>query len=334
MLRSLTLTLILTALTTGAFAQSFVVCNRGSGDITVFNRDGNVSQTVALPAATNASEPMYVVQVGGEVVVGDRGNDRVVRFDKDDYSVIGDVAVGAGVFHMWHAAGQLWVNNDVDNTTSVIDTDTWAVTQTIAMPADLVSMGYKNHDVFVTRDAAYVSLLGGSGATDWVVRYDNTTFQETDRQEVGKDPHLWHDRWSRKLFVASQDSDTVAVLDEDDLRVRQTFSAPGAHGIYVPRWSRTLLTTNLPNGGTDGLMAARIGWRGRLRPQDSLDTPVAVPHNIAASRFGSRIFVTHSGATANEVSIYRLRGWFWNRRLELVNTVQAGTNPFGIALVR
>lgn len=315
-------------------AQNFVVANRGSADITVFDRNGDVAQTVPMPAATNTPDPMYVVQVGDEVVVGDRGNDYVVRFDKGDYSVLGTVAVGAGVFHMWAAAGQLWVNNDVDNTTSVIDTGTWAVIQTVTMPADLTAQGYKNHDVYVTTDAAYISMLGGTGTGDYVLRYDRGTYAETHRTEVGQDPHLWHDRWTGKLMVASQGGDAVQVLDDDDLSLRQTFAAPGAHGIYVPRWTRTLLVTNLPNGGTDGLQAARIGWRGKLRPTDTINTPEPTPHNIAASRFGRRIFVTHSGATATKVSIYRLRGWFWNRRLQHLRTVDAGTNPFGLAVVR
>lgn len=321
-------------LAVSSFAQDFVVANRGSSDITVFDRNGNVRCTVPMPAAAGTPDPMYVVQVGDEVVVGDRGNDYVVRFDEDDYSVLGTVPVGDGVFHMWAADGQLWVNNDVDKTTSVIDTDTWTVIQTVAMPGDLTSQGYKNHDVFVTRDAAYVSLLGGTGASDYVLRYDRDTFTETHRAAVGQDPHLFHDAWTGNLLVAAQNSDAVEVLDGDDLALQQTFAAPGAHGIYVPRWTRTLLVTNLPNGGTDGLLAARIGWGGNLSLTDTIDTPEPTPHNVAASRFGARIFVTHSGATQTKVSIYRLRGWFWNRRLEHLRTVDAGTNPFGLAVVR
>jgi hypothetical protein len=80
------------------------------------------------------------------------------------------------------------------------------------------------------------------------------------------------------------------------------------------------------------LVSARIGRRGRLRAGDALDTPSPTPHNIAASPFGLRIFVTHSGAASTKVSIYRLG--FWTRRPEFVGEVDAGLNPFGLAVVQ
>ena len=117
------------------------------------------------------------------------------------------------------------------------------------------------------------------------------------------------------------------------LREVQTIAQPGAHGVFLPAWTRTLLVTDLTGGGTDGLVAFRILGR---HPQvaDRIDTPAPVPHNIAASRFGERIFVTHSGATSTKVSIYRLHGGlFGSARLQSIGVVDACTNPFGLAVV-
>ncbi|MEZ5962238.1 MAG: hypothetical protein R3F56_00200 [Planctomycetota bacterium] len=231
--------------------HSFVVANRGSHDLTVHDAwDGSLRRTVPLPAAAQPAEPMYVVQVRDEVVVGDRANDRVVRFGKRDFAVRGEVAVGRGVFHMWSNGRELWVNNDVDATTSVVDTHSWAVVHTIAMPADLVGMGYKPHDVFVGARDAWVSLVAGSGSSDWVIRYDVGSHTEQGRAAVARDPHLWWDRASDRLFVASQEGE-IAVFDGSTLRRRQTVTQAGAHGIYVPSGTNTLLVTNLPGMGAD-----------------------------------------------------------------------------------
>ena len=105
-----------------------VVANRGSGTISVLDAlTGEVRGTYALPQGTGerAPEPMYVVytRTGNQVFVGDRANDRLVVFDADSFAVEATVPTGSGVFHMWanlHET-QLWVNNDVDKSSTVID---------------------------------------------------------------------------------------------------------------------------------------------------------------------------------------------------------------------
>jgi YVTN family beta-propeller protein len=97
-----------------------VVANRNSGSISVIDTaTDTVLDTITLPGS-NPAEPMYVVysKFGDRVFVGDRANDQVVVFDADDFSVVGTVPTGSGVFHMWadSRGRQLWVNNDVDNT--------------------------------------------------------------------------------------------------------------------------------------------------------------------------------------------------------------------------
>lgn len=61
------------------------------------------------------------------------------------------------------------------------------------------------------------------------------------------------------------------------------------------------------------------------------DTPFGVPHNVALTPNGKKIYVTHSGATANKASVYTVR-----KKGEVPipsANVTVGVNPFGIAAV-
>ena len=86
-------------------------------------------------------------------------------------------------------------------------------------------------------------------------------------------------------------------------------------------------TTNLAGGGVDAVSQLDRLLTGVT---DAVDTPFAVPHNLTVDRFGEHAFVTHSGGTANQVSIIELGGSGFGG----VTSVTVGTNPFGIALVR
>lgn len=213
--------------------------------------------------------------IGGRVFVGDRANDQVVVFDPDDFSVEATVPAGEGVFHMWAgiAGRQLWVNNDADNTATVVDVRTLDVLATVPMPADLVAMGGKPHDVIVERGGryAYVTMLGFPGPHDYVVQYDTRTFTEVNRAAVGKDPHLSLTQRNNYLYTS-----TNAVLG-------------------------------------------------------SVDTPHAVPHNVALTPDGKKLYLTHSGATADKVTIYSA-----SKREPVpvyAGEVTVGLNPFGLAYV-
>lgn len=332
-LRRLVLALAFSFTGAAPWTQSFVVANRADGTITVHRAsDGTRLRTVPLPPGSAPPEPMYVVQYRSEVLVGDRANQRVVRFSKRDYSVLGSVPAGDGVFHMWSNGHQLWVNNDIEATSTVVQLPAMTVLATVPMPRDLVAQGYVPHDVFVGR-AAYVSLVGGSGATDFVVRFDTSTLAETHRAPVGKDPHVFWDRRSDQLFVPSQNDNRVEVLRGDDLSSLQTLPQAGAHGVFLPPFTRTLLVTSLTGGGVDDLSAYPL-QRGMLLPAQTTSTGIATAHNIAATRFGNRIAVTHSGATATKVSLYELDpGRHGMPQLRRLGDVDAGLNPFGLAAI-
>ena len=320
----------------GQRGGKIVVANRGSGTISVISaRTNEVIGTYALPAGENPPEPMYVVYtaVHNQVFVGDRANNRVVVFDARDFSLRGTVPAGAGVFHMWadQRGKQLWVNNDIDNTTTVIDPRTLTVLGTVPTPADLVALGGKPHDVILSPNGkyAYVSILGLPGEHDYVVQFRTKTLAEVNRAPVGKDPHLSLARQHNFLYVPSQNSDVVVVLDRRTLAEVTEIAVPGAHGAGMTRNGKVFYTTNLPGGGGGGLIA--IDTRTNTILGEPVDTPYPVPHNIALTPNGKKIFITHSGATADKVTVYGAHGVHADP--VFLAEVTVGLNPFGLAYV-
>lgn len=315
--------------------DAIVIANRGSGTISVIGvGSGEVLGTFDLPADPNPPEPMYVVYspFRHRVFVGDRANNSVVVFRARDFSVETSVPVGRGVFHMWDGLRnrQLWVNNDVDNTTTVIDPRSLEILATVPTPADLVAAGGKPHDVIVdpVRPYAYVTVLGLPGPNDYVIKFSTRTFQEVDRAAVGKDPHLSLTARNRLLYVPCQGSDAVFVLNRRTMDVVEEIAVPGAHGAGMTRNGKTFYTTNLPGGGTDGLFA--IDTRTNTVVGDAVDTPYPVPHNIALTLTGRKLFLTHSGPN-DKVTIYRIKPGSVTPVLD--DEVTVGLNPFGLSYV-
>jgi DNA-binding beta-propeller fold protein YncE len=315
-----------------------VVANRASGSISVI--DAETHQVVGeymLPANEGepTPEPMYVVYVAqkNRVFVGDRANSRVVAFDAETFDVEGTAPAGAGVFHMWAdpRGKQLWVNNDIENTTTVIDPKRLEVLATVPTPSDLVDLGGKPHDVVVGPKGryAYVTVLGVAGGNDYVVQFDTSAFQETGRAEVGKDPHVSLARQNHRLFVPCQNSDVVFVLDRISMQVETEIAVPGAHGAGMAKNGRYFYTTNLPGGGADALYT--IDTRMLSVVGDPVVSPYPVPHNIALTSNSKKLFVTHSGGAADKVSIYETTDG--DPVPQFVDEVTVGFNPFGIAFV-
>jgi DNA-binding beta-propeller fold protein YncE len=315
-----------------------VVANRNSGDISIINaRSGELIATIALPQAEGDEfpEPMYVVYTrpADRFFVGDRANDRVVAFDADDFSVIGTVAAGQGVFHMWAdpQGKQLWVNSDIDNTSTVIDPSSMTVIATVPTPADLVAMNGKPHDVILgpLGKLAYVSVIGVDGDSDYVVQYSTDTFAEIGRAEVGDDPHLSLTQRNRNLYVPSQGGNSVYVLNRLTMELETIIDVPGAHGAGMTFSGKYFYTTNLPGGGTQALFTIDTGSNTVIG--EAVDTPYPVPHNIALTPFPDRMYVTHSGGTSDKVTIYDVS--IYDPQPVYAGEVTVGLNPFGIAYV-
>ncbi len=305
--------------------ERVVIANRTSGDISVIDAANNaVLGTYAMP---DNGEPMYVVHVpqAKAVFVGDRANDRVVAFDEDTYSVIATIPAGAGVFHMWKSANgrQLWVNNDVDNTTTVINAVSMQVKANAATPADLVSMGGKPHDVFVdpNKKYAYVSVLGLVGSNDYIVKYNTNKYQEVDRVAVGKDPHLFADDVNNLLYVPCQGSDSVYVIDRSSMEVVDRWYLDNAHGIFMPGSGDYVYAADIANSRLATFETASGSMIGAPVP-----APFPLAHNLTINNAEDKLFVTHSGGAADQLSIYTL-----SPAPTFSTSVRVGTNPFGLA---
>lgn len=300
-----------------------VVANRGSGDVSVIDTGTLAVDTVDLPGD---AEPMYVShdRRHGRVLVGDRASSTVVALDDETLDVVGAADVGDGVFHQWidPSLGQLWVVGDASQTVSVVDTETLGTIATITIPADIVAEGGRPHDVFVDGRHAFVSILGLSDGSGVVLRYSTSGFAETGRIVTGADPHLFVRGSS--LFVAAQGASTVERYQVSTLQSRGAIDVPSAHGIFVSDRGEVLVT-NIAGGGVDAVF--ELGRR-LSEVVDTADTSAPVPHNLTVAD-RRQVFVTHSGATADLVSVIDLdQQGFGGQQL-----VTVGTNPFGLAFV-
>jgi DNA-binding beta-propeller fold protein YncE len=315
-----------------------VVANRASGTISVIDaKTNNIVGTYALPAGPMDAmpEPMYVAHIPrfNRVFVGDRANSRIAVFDARSFAIEGTAPAGNGVFHMWAdpQGSQLWVNNDIDNTSTVIDPATLTVIGNAATPADLVALGGKPHDVIVGPEGlyAYVSVLGVAGANDYVVQYDTATLLEIGRAAVGKDPHVSLARQNDRLYVPCQNSDVVVVLDRFTMAMVTSIAVPGAHGAGMSTNGRYFYATNLPGGGTNALYT--IDTETNTVVGSAVDSPYPVPHNIALTSNGKTLFVTHSGGASDKVTVYGAARQ--DPVPAFVAEVVVGLNPFGLAYV-
>jgi DNA-binding beta-propeller fold protein YncE len=321
-----------------------VVANRGSGSISVVDVLTSAVNHVPLPMAAgdNPPEPMYVTYsaINDLVFVGDRANDRVVAFNAFDFSVNTTIPAGDGVFHMWSddARNQLWVNNDVDKTVSVINLTTLVVDHTFSTPADLNALGGTPHDVILDPNApvGYLTMVGvvdpANPSTDAVVAFSASTFTETDRSIVGDDPHVSLSAANNLLFVTTQGADRVSVLDRSTLDhvPGSPIAIPNAHGAGMSSSGDIFYTTNITGGGVDALFAIDTTTLTLAGPSTPDNTSFPTPHNIALSPDNQRLYVTHSGATATKVSVFDVTNLV---DPVLLGTVDAQLNPFGIATV-
>jgi DNA-binding beta-propeller fold protein YncE len=321
-----------------------VVANRGSGSISVIDVLTSAVNHVPLPtsAGDNPPEPMYVTYSATHdlVFVGDRANDRVVAFNAFDYSLRTTIPVGDGVFHMWgnDNRNQLWVNNDVDKTVSVINLTTLSVDATFSTPADLNALGGQPHDVILdpNEPVGYITMIGvadpANPNTDAVVAFSTSTFTETDRSIVGDDPHVLLSAANNLLFVTTQGADGVSVLDRSTLDhvPGSPIAIPNAHGAGMSSSGDVFYTTNITGGGTDALFAIDTTTLTLAGPGTPDNTSFPTPHNIALSPDNQRLYVTHSGATANKVSVFDVANL---ADPVLLGAVDAQLNPFGIATV-
>ena len=145
-------------------------------------------------------------------------------------------------------------------------------------------------------------MIGLSGDTDVVVKYNLRRFTEVARADVGKDAHVTLSPNRKTLYVAAQNSDEIRVLRRRNLREISTISIPGAHGIDITRNGRVVYATNIVDGGINALYT--INTRTKTLIGEPVDTPYATPHNIVLTRPNNKLYVTHSGPSSDKVSVF------------------------------
>lgn len=293
-----------------------LAANRSSASISFINAmDNSVIKTLSIPN----SEPMYVNYVAAQdkIYVGDRAQSLVHVIDASTREVTNQISVGNGVFHMWptNSGNQLWVNSDMDNTTTVIDLKTETVIETI-------DLGGKPHDVFFNPDdsKAYISILVGDiSVPDEIHAYNTSTFMRINTVMVGDDPHVFYLNSQNKLYSPNQTGGLV-VLD-DDLNEITNIAIDGSHGIFSANGT-DVYVADLPgselykvNGVTNEVMGMPLA------------TTVTIPHNLVVNAANNKLFVTHSSPANDKVTVYDLS----TGSMTLSETVTVESNPFGIA---
>jgi DNA-binding beta-propeller fold protein YncE len=172
-------------------------------------------------------------------------------------------------------------------------------------------------------------MIGLSGDTDVVIKYNLRDFTEIARADVGKDAHVTLSPNRRSLYVAAQNSDEIRVLRRRDLTEIAVIDVPAAHGIDITRNGRIVYATNIANDGINALYT--IDTRTNSLIGDPVDTPYATPHNIVLTRPNNKLYVTHSGASSDKVSVFGVSRH--NPEPVFITTVTTGLNPFGIEFV-
>ncbi|UZT99675.1 YncE family protein [Chryseobacterium fluminis] len=299
------------------FEEKIVIANRGSASVSFIDPATNsVTKTLPIPN----SEPMYVVYVPktDKLYVGDRAGKKVYIINPQNQAIESSVSVGNGVFHMWADGNgkELWVANDIDNTVSVINLASNTVTKTI-------DVGMKPHDVFLTPDgtAAYVSVISSDSSPDKVFKYSTSNYTKTNEVLVGKDPHLFR-LSDNRLYVPCQ-SGKVYSLNADTMDLVFEKDYTGAHGVFPSPDQHILFVSNIT-----GAQLYSISTATGSPASNPLPSPTPVPHNIVVNQQGNKMFVTHSGASANTVSAYNIAS---SGTLTPSSTITVGTNPFGLA---
>ncbi|MEM8809344.1 MAG: beta-propeller fold lactonase family protein [Cyanobacteria bacterium P01_G01_bin.38] len=313
------------------------IANRNSGDLSILNeKTGTVIGKVTLPTGLSgeAGEPTYLsfLNLSNEVAVADRANDQVVFYDQNTYEVTAIVETGVGNFHMWAAPKetQLWVINDIDDALTVIDPQTKTEITRIHLPEALIGSTTKPHDLIFdpTGQYVYVTVEQENNADgDLLLKIDTQSFEVVDSVTTGKHAHVSVAPEHNLLYVLSQDSDQIEVYDRrgNELEKVDSVDQPNPHGVSHSTDGRYLYTTNISDGGESGIFVMDTVNNQIV---GNVDTPFAVPHNLAVTNDGDQLFLTHSGAEATAVSVFSLNDPTQPVWQTSVNT--GGLNPFGI----
>ncbi|WP_299890454.1 YncE family protein [uncultured Lacinutrix sp.] len=302
----------------------FLVANRGASTVSIFNaKTTTFIQDITLPDP--GAQPTYLAysRWNNSFYVGDFANSKVLYYDADTFDYQGEITIEQGAFHMWinDYAGQLWVNNIVSKTTSVIDLSTNTLIQNLPLPTNEIPELTANavqHDVTISPSgyAAYVTILDGNN-TSYVVMYNTQTLQYIRHEVVGGDAHILP--VGTKLYVPTQNANEISVLNRFNLNPQTTIPFQATHGIT--RKGKYVFTT--------GITENKLGVINRFTNQvvSETTTEFNIPHNVEVNRRGNVLFVSFSGSTSTKVAFYKIKR---NGTLIKLSDYDSGLNPFGV----
>jgi len=307
-----------------SFREFFLVANRGSGTVSVFNAK-NTKFITEITLPNQGAQPTYLAHSrrNNSVYVGDFANRKVVYYDANSFELQGEIEIEEGAFHMWinENVNQLWINNIISKSTSVIDLKSNTVLKNIQLPIDEIPELPENaeqHDVVISPSgyAAYVTILDGPDRS-YVVMYNTRTLQYIKHEVVGGDAHLLP--VGTRLYVPAQNDNSVTVFNRFNLNNLGKIPFDSAHGIISSR--KFVFTT--------GIADNKIGVIGRFnnRVISEIETEFNTPHNLAVNRRGNILFLAHSGGSATKVVFYKVSR---NGRLQKLSDFDSGLNPFGV----
>lgn len=344
-----------------------IVANRTSGTLSIIDeKTGQLLKNVPVAGKYSFArppEPMYVNYVAklNQLLVNDRTNNQVIALDANDYHLINTVAINseevpvAGAFHMWTdgLGKQTWAVGDVAKNITVIDPKALTVLTQFAIPGDLSSG--KPHDVLLDKKAkyAFTTIIGVDGANDYVVQYNPKTFKEVARFATGKDPHVGILNSGKPLFVPTQESSKVYVLDPTPAKKLADLSqggidVPNAHGVSWTPDGKYLFVGNhskpVDNKNGEAVLyvidtkTLQVVNSAVLPEQVLTDNPglnTLIVHNITVNGDGSKLYLTHSGHDeGTQVGLLTI----WDidpasGALTYSDVATVGVNPFGITYV-
>lgn len=304
----------------------FAVANRVDGTISVYDAK-NTNRIDQIVLGGNNAAPTYITysQERDLLYVADFNNPRVLVYDVSDFSAAGEWPAGLGAFHMWtnDHVDQLWVNNLMDKTTSVIDLNTGSTLQTINLPGNIGLPGDAvQHDVIISPDGnyAYVSIISPMGE-DFVLQYSTGSFNLLNYTMVGGDPHLTVTQ--DFLYILSQDASTISEYTFEDLSpTGKEGAVPNAHGV-TPGDRNDILVTNI----SDRKVAVyNTETESVDRVTDSGST-MGVAHNLAFNPKQNILALTLSGG--NTVDFFRVS----RKKITYLSSDVSGSNPFGLVYI-
>jgi|GEM_PF-3008107 len=302
--------------------EYFLVANRGSSTVTVFDAE-SLLKTHDITLPSTGAQPTYLAfsNERGLFYVGDFANQEVLAYDANDFTLKHTIAIQEGVFHMWSndMADQLWVNNIVSKTTSVIDLTNHTVVQTMGLPGDEIDLSPDagQHDVILSTNGnyAYITILDGADVS-YVVQYSTNDFSYMRHVMIGGDAHLMID--GDKLFAAAQNGNEISVFSQSDLSMIDNISVDGPHGVAVNE--DYFFTAALPEKSLGVINLSNY------QVVNNVATDYDNPHNIVTNDSGNRLFLSHSGPSATKVVFYEISG----SMLSKLEEHDSGTNPFGV----